>query len=127
MPSILIATGHDVAPESMEPFVIQPQTVGLIPTRRSLAISGRVLDEAEYWPLTWPLFETEANYRAILTQCGLLTAKTALVSVQIEDENYDVIVRNATAIKPQIGTDGGRSDMFLKGVTILLTRLLVQA
>lgn len=122
---ILLDIGHNVTP--VTPFDIEPETPGLIPTRRQNAISGRVIDEAEYYPLTWPLFETQEDYQTTLTQCGLLVAKTALVSVQIEDENYDPILRNAVAVKPQVGTDGGRSDGFLKGFTVLLTRLQAQA
>lgn len=123
----LIATGYDVAADDMDPWIIQPQTPGMIPTRRQDAASGRVIDELFYVPLTWPLFETDDDYRAILTQCGLLVATTALVSVQVQDQNYDWVVRNAVAKKPQIGTDGSRQDMFLKGFMILLIKLSAQA
>lgn len=122
---ILLDIGHNVTP--VTPFDIEPQTPGLMSTRRQNAISGRVIDEGLYYPLIWPLFDTKEDYQAILTQSGLLVATTSLVSVQIEDENFEPIIRNATAVKPQIGTDGQRNDMFLQNFTILLIKLQAQS
>lgn len=125
MSEVLIATGHNVTPTI--PFVIAPQTPGMIPTRRQFGASGRVIDELFYVPLTWPLFDLEEDYQAILTQGGVLVATTALVSVQVQDQNYDWVIRNATAVKPQIGVDGSRKEMFLQDFTILLIKLSAQA
>lgn len=123
MTDFLIATGHNVTPTV--PFDPQPQVLGMVPTRRLLALSGAVIDESPYVPFTWPLLDTEDDYRAILTQCGLLTATTALVSVYIQDQNYDWVYRNGTAVKPEIGTDG-RRDFFLQNFTVSVIDLRAQ-
>lgn len=121
----LIAVGHNVAVEDMLPFDPQPETPGMIPTRRTNALSGKVIDEGLYVPYTWPLFDLDEDYRAILAQCGLLTATTALVSIYAQDENYDWVARNGMAIKPEIGTDG-RRDFFLQNFTIRVIDLRAQ-
>lgn len=124
----LIAVGHDVAPEDMTPFDPQPSTIGLQYTRRQYAASGGVTDELPFIDLVFELFDDDpADYQAVLTLSGLLVARTALVSVQIEDENYDPVVRNGRAVKPFIGSDGQRSEMFLKGFVLLIKSLRAQA
>lgn len=122
-----IAVGHDVAPEDMTPFDPQPSTKGLQYNRRSYAISGAVIDEGPFIEFDFGLFEDEAAYQAVLTLSGLLVATTCLVSVSIEDENYDPAVRNGTAVKPFIGSDGQRSDLFLNNFVLLVRGLRPQA
>ncbi len=99
---------------NLAPFVLEPATIGLQHTRRSYAASGRVIDELGFVELNFSVLpEDDADYRALLTQCGLLTATTALVTVQIQDENYNWVRRNGTIVKPSIGTDGQRSDFLV--------------
>lgn len=122
-----IAVGHDVAPEDMTPFDPQPSTIGMQYTRRQFAASGGVTDELPFIDLNFGLLEEPADYQAVLTLSGLLVARTALVSVSIEDENYDPVVRNGKAVKPFIGSDGQRSDMELKNFVLLIKSLRPQA
>lgn len=122
-----IAIGHDVAAEDMTAFDPQPSTRGMQYTRRQFAASGGVTDELPFIDLVFELLEDPADYQAILTLSGLLVATTALVSVQIEDENYDPVLRNGRAAKPFIGSDGQRSDMELKGFVLLIKSLQAQA
>lgn len=123
-----IAVGHDVAPEDHTPFDPQPSSIGPQYTRRQYAASGGVTDELPFIDLVFELFEDEpADYQAVLTLSGLLVAKTALVSVSIEDDNYDPIVRNGRAVRPQIGVDGSRQDGFLKNFVLLIKNLRAQA
>lgn len=112
----LIATGHDVALGSLAALVPQPSTVGYRHGRRSHAASGIVVDELPFVEFDYSAIFSESGaddataYQALLTQCGLLTATTAEVTVYVQDENYDWIQRNGTIVKPQIGVDGQRSD-----------------
>lgn len=122
-----IAVGHDVAPEDMTAFDPQPSTIGLQYTRRQYAASDRVLDELPFIELNFGVFEEIEDYQGVLTLSGLLVARTALVSVQIEDENYDPIVRNGTAQKPFIGSEGQRSETFLSNFVLLIKSLKAQA
>lgn len=123
-----IAIGHDIPPEDHTPFDPQPSSIGMQHTRRQFAASGGVTDELPFIDFLFELLEDEpADYQAVLTLSGLLVAKTALVSVSIEDENYDPVVRNGRAVKPLIGSDGQRSDMFLKNFVLLIKQLRAQA
>lgn len=121
-----IATGADVALESLTPFDPQPNTVGLLYMRRSYAASGEVIDEGAYWEYRWDALEID-EYQAILTQSGLLTEKTAIVSANGPDDNYDEAIRNGVAVKPKIGSDGQRENTFLRGFTMIIKQLTVQA
>lgn len=126
MTTYAIATGWDVALESLTPFDPQPLSVGLLYDRRQYAASGLVLDENPYWEYRFGLFEDDAQYVAVLTQCGLLTARTALVSATGPDDTYGDAIRNGVAVRPFIGSDGQR-DFFLKGFVILVKSLRAQA
>lgn len=123
----MIADGHDVPPESMSPFDPQPRTEGMQYTRRQYAASGIVVDEAPFVEFLWSMFETGAQYRATLTQAGVLVARTALVSLYLEDDTFDGIVRNATIVRPFIGSDGKRTNYWLADFVLLAKNLQAQA
>lgn len=121
-----IATGANVALESLVPFDPQPTTVGLLYMRRSYAASGAIIDEGPYWEYRWDaLFEEE--YQAILTQAGLDSATTAIVSANGPNDTYNEAIRNGVAVKPKVGSDGGRDNMFLRNFTLLIKNLTAQA
>lgn len=124
MPEYKISLGHDITPTA--PLVPQPQTIGMPPTRRTLALSGLVTDELPYVPFFWS-FLTMPQYTALLTQCGLLTATTALVSVYVQDQNYDWVTRNGTIVKPEIGKDAQRENYRVRDVTFYVINLRVQS
>lgn len=121
-----IATGADVAPESLTPFEPQPSTVGLLYARRQFAASGAVIDELPYWAYRWDVL-TEEEYQAILALAGLDSATTAEVSANGPDDMYDEAIRNGIAVRPQIGSEGSRDNMFLRNFTIIIKSLRAQA
>ncbi len=121
-----IATGAGVALESLTAFDPQPTTVGLLYARRQYAASGSVTDEVPYWQYQWDVLEID-EYAAILTLSGLLVAKTAIVSANGPDDNYEEAIRNGVAVKWQIGTDGQREGTFLRNFTLLVKQLQAQA
>lgn len=121
-----IATAADTPLESLVPFEPQPSTVGLLYMRRLYAASGSIIDEGPYWAYRWDVL-TEEEYQAILTLCGLDAATTAVVSANGPDDLYEEAIRNGVAVRPQIGNDGSRDNMFLRDFTIIVKSLTVQA
>lgn len=123
----LIATGHDIALESLVAIVPQPRTVGYQYGRRQYAANGSIIDEAPFVSLQWDMIATDTEYQSLLSQFGLTSATTANVSVYIQDERYNWIVRNAVAVLPFVGTDVARDNYFIRNVTILLKNIRVQS
>jgi len=120
------ALTHNVVLGSLVVIEPQPRTVGYQHGRRSFAASGIVVDELPHVELQWDMIETVAQYQALLAQFGLTTASTANVSVYVQDERYNWIIRNAVAVLPQIGTDGERSNYFFRNFVIILKDIRVQ-
>lgn len=123
MPYLVLA-GWDNPLEDLLP--VKCSTMGLQYTRRQFAASGAVIDELPYIELNFSTINI-TRYQALLTQFGLLVAITAPVSVYVQDQNFDWILRNGTAVKPEIGTDGRRQNYWLKDFTILVKSLRAQA
>lgn len=123
----LVATGFDEPLEDLDPIVPQPRTEGMQYTRRQYAASGIVVDELPFVELLWSMLDPAAEYQALLAQFGLTTANTAEVSVYVQDEYYNWILRNGIAVKPFIGSDGSRTNYFLRDFTILVKSLRAQA
>jgi hypothetical protein len=122
----LLAQGHDVALEDLDPIVPQPATAGMQYGRRQEAASGDVIYEAPFVEFEFSTLSVAA-YQSLLTQFDLAApATTADVSVYIQDEDYNWIIRNGVAVKPQIGTDGERSRFHLRNFTILVKNLRAQ-
>lgn len=126
MPYLVLA-GHDQPLEDLLPVDPQPRTEGLQYTRRQYAASGIVIDENPFVELLWSMLDPAAEYQALLAQFDLTTATTAPVSVYVQDEYYNWILRNGTAVKPFIGSDGKRDNYFLRDFTILIKNLQAQA
>lgn len=123
----LWAPGWDQPLESLLPIDPQPATVGLQYNRRQFAASGIVIDEGPFWELLFSALEDGNMYKGLLTQSGLLVAKTAPMSVYGPDENYDPILRNVTMVKPLIGSDGARKAMWHSDFVFLAKNLVAQA
>lgn len=121
-----VATGHDIALGSLTAIDPQPRTKGLQYARRSYAASGIVIDELAFVELEWSMIETETQYLALLTQFGLNAATSANVSIYVQDETYQWILRNGKAIRPLIGSDGARENFFIRDITILVNNLSAQ-
>lgn len=124
--SYLILAGHDQPLEDLLPVVGQCSSIGLQYTRRQFAASGIVVDELPFIELNFSTLNI-TRYQALLTQTGLLVATTGPVSVYIPDQNFNWILRNGTAVKPEIGTDGQRTNYWLKDFTFLVKSLQAQA
>lgn len=122
-----IALGHDVAPEDMAPIDPQPRTEGMQYTRRQNAASGIVIDEAPFVLFEWSMLDPASEYQNLLDQFGLTTETTAPVSIYVQDQNYEWVLRNATVVKPLIGTDGGRNNFFIRDIVIVAKNLQAQA
>jgi hypothetical protein len=122
----LLGQGHDVALEDLDPIVPQPATRGMQYGRRQEAASGDVIYEAPYIEFEFSTLSVAA-YQSLLTQFGLTApATTADVSVYIQDEDYNWIIRNGVAVKPQISVDGQRDRYHLRNFTILVKNIRVQ-
>jgi len=120
-----IKPGHGVALVTLVAFDPQPRCEGLEYTRRIPMPDGTVLDEGPFFRLMWDYFETAAAYQAVLTLSGLISAKSALVTVTGPDENYNESRFNATIIKPRTGQDISRRNFYIRGI-MLLCRDLVE-
>lgn len=125
MSEYLLALGHNITPTvALDP---QPRTLGMQYGRRSYALSGAIIDENPFVELEYSALEDGDMYVSLLTQCGLLVAKFALVSVQVQDENYDWVYRNGVIVKPQLGVDGQRENYQFTDFSFLVHSLRVQA
>lgn len=119
----LLGLGHDVDLEDLLPLDPQPATVGYLFGRRSYAASGAVIDELPHVEYLYSALEDAEMYQSLLSQTGLLVATTALVTVYVQDENYEWSLFNGRIVKPLIGTDGQRSNFWLNGFTFLVHSL----
>lgn len=122
-----IGLGHDLALESLTPLDPQPATPGMLFGRRSYALSSDVIDELPYVPFRYSAFGTIEEYQSVLSQFGLLTALTSLVTVYVQDRTYDWVLRNGVAVAPLIGQDGQRNNFFLRDFEIVVHGLRAQA
>lgn len=127
MTQYMVHTGHNTPLISLSAMVPQPRTDGLQYARRQYAASGIVLDELPFVELKWSMFDGVSEYTTLLTQFGLSSASYSYVSVYVQDENFSWILRNATALKPQINVDGSRNNFMLRDFTILLKNLQAQS
>lgn len=127
MTQYLVDDAHDTALGSLSAIIPQPATIGLQYARRQYAASGIVIDELPFVELNWSMLDRGGEYQALLAQFGLTTATSAPVSIYVQDENYNWILRNGTAVKPFIGSDGSRTNYFLRDFTILVKSLSAQA
>lgn len=127
MTQYLVLAGHDNPLEDLLPINPQPATIGMEHTRRQFAASGIVIDELPFVSLNWSMLDRGAEYQALLAQFDLTTATTADVSVYVQDEYFNWVLRNGTAVKPFIGQDGSRTQFFLRDFTILIKSLRAQA
>lgn len=121
----LWAPGHDVALEDLLVVIGQCSSIGMQFARRQYAASGIVVDELPYIELNFSTLNI-SRYQSLLTQIDLLTATTGPVSVYIPDQNFNWVLRNGTAVKPEIGTDGQRTNYWLKDFTFLVKNLQAQ-
>lgn len=125
----LIGIGHDVDEEDMVPFVPQPRTRGMQYDSREYSADLDIVDELPYVDFMWNVIGQ--NYRDIywdlLGLAGLQTANTAEVSVKLEDNRYQPVLKNGIAQLPQIGEDGDRREYMLRDFVITVHSLRNQA
>jgi hypothetical protein len=121
-----VATGHDVALESLNAMSPQPQAGIIRYTRRSSAASGAVHDEGAFVPLTWQILDYGVTaYQALLTQFGLNAAKTADVTVLVRSETLADVRMNGKAIRPMF--DEGLSWSRFKPTEVVILVINLEA
>jgi hypothetical protein len=124
MSTYRIKTGHGVALASLVAFDPQPRCYGLEYTREMSMPDGSVVVEGPFFMLRWSMNESDVQYRAILTACGLVAARTAQVTVYGPDDLYNWVRYNATAVRPLVGRDVTRDQFFIQNVAILFKDLV---
>lgn len=119
MPNFMIGEGHGLEVDDLEAFTpYQPLTPGIQYTRRTPTPGGPV-KEGAYYPFLFTIL-TEEQWQDLLTQCGLLSADTAEVTIYAQDENYDWLLYDGEAIKPPLA---GRRGFHLRDMTINVIKL----
>lgn len=126
MTQYLWAPSHNVALVDLLPIDPQPSTIGWEYTREQYAASGIVIQEAPFVRMNWSMLESTDQYQDLLDQIDLMTDITAPISVYLQDERYNWVLRNAVAVLPLIGSQGSRNNYFLRDFTILLKNLQAQ-
>lgn len=129
MSTYKVALGHDVALESLTDIDPQPHTPGLEYARRSYAVDGTVEDEYPHVNLEFRLPLTVTQLQALYTQFGVGSAKTAEVTVYVQDSGdaFSWQRLNGVAVQPLMGADGARDGFFVQGLVILVKRLQTPA
>lgn len=92
------------------------------PTQRDHS-DGSPIDQALYAPVTYQLFDLDEDYQAELAKYGLLEAQSAKVTLYAPSETFEWKRYNGTAIQPELGTDGSRTEGFLKNFVIYVKDL----
>lgn len=121
MSQYLIAIGHDVALEELDPITPQPGSEGVRPMRRTYAADGSVHEEGLYIDLAFGEHPA-ATYGALLAQFGLDSAPVAAVTLYAPGQDYSFVRWNGYAVLPEIGRDVRRRGYFV-GITILVREL----
>lgn len=124
MSTYKVAAGHGVALVSLVQIAPQPTSGGIKATQRTYGTSGKVHEMGLFATLEWSVIETPADYAALLAQFGLTSALDASVTVYIRNSAFSYARYNATAVRPQLGTDGEWNNYFLRNVVIVLKKLV---
>lgn len=117
-----VADGHNQgsATSAISP---QPRCEGIQVTRRNFAADGSVIDEAEYVEFIFDLVGSVSEYQSILTQFGILNAKTNEVTIDVRDATFANVEKNGLAIQPRIGHDVRWQRYFPRDIVILVRDL----
>lgn len=119
-----VKVGHDNPLIDLVTISPQPRSSGLKATERTYGIGASgVFELAPYCELVWDVLETETEYTTLLTAFGLSSSLTSSVTVYIRNSAYAYARYNATAVRPQIGTDGQWDNFYLRNFVILLKNL----
>jgi hypothetical protein len=110
----LTSPADDLAP--------QPRCEGLQYTRE-VPLGGDIFVEGAYFVLIWDILDEISAYTTILNKCGLLSARTANVTVYGPTENYGWTTYNAEAVRPLVGAQVTRNRFFIRNVQILFRNL----
>lgn len=122
-----IATGHDIALNSLNVFSPQPMAEGIRATRRTHAASGDVYDEAKYVELVWTVVETPTELDTILDYFGMGGVPILHqndVTVYVRNELYIYTRYNGVAVFPQLGRDLRWKSYFPRNLTMLIKNLV---
>lgn len=124
MAYMVSSTGHDVPLLNLNTITPQPRSRGIQATRRSYAADGSVHESGLYIELVFDFKETPTDYQTLLTTFGLsATVATNDVTVLIPNPAYSETRYNGTAVRPEVGRDVARENMFLRDIVILIRDL----
>jgi hypothetical protein len=120
-----IATGHDVALLSLVALIPQPRCAGLMFARRTYAADGSIFQEKAYQEWVFDVLNV-TDYQALCIACGIGTSGvlSAQVTIQGLDAFYNFTRFNAIVVRPNIGSDGQRSNFYLRNFTLLFRDLV---
>lgn len=125
MAQYLLENGHGVALVDLDAIVPQPAGGGVMVVQRNFSASGAVHEIGKFAVLKWNVLESAAEYAALLAQFGLDgTNLTSSVTVYIRNEFFAFARYNATAVRPQMGTDIDWTDYFPRNIRIVLKNLV---
>lgn len=123
MSTYRVATGHDVALESLSDIDPQPSSPGIEYTGTSEAASGAVSKQGPFVRLKFSVLEDATMYDSILTQFGLDAADYANVTVYVRDERWQWVRKNGRALLPLIGSEATWEQYFPRNITIIVRNL----
>lgn len=114
---------HDVALVSLTTLDPQPRSSGVMSSRDDFVGDGSVVEHGLYVELEWDVLESSTEYQTILTVFGLLSARSADVTIYARDAVYNWKRFNGKAIRPQPSWN----QYFARNVVILVRDLEVLA
>lgn len=117
MPNFGIAIGNDNAAGVTDFVPYQPLTPGIQYARRTPTPEG-IKEEGPFIIFTFGLL-SEVQFRALKTQSGIIAARTSLVTLYAQDDNYDWVYWNGRAIAPKLT----RRGYFMNDVPLLIRSL----
>lgn len=122
-----IGTGANVPLVDLVTLDPQPRCEGLQYGRITHTAGGGQVLEAPHAILLWDMIESESDYAALLTQFGLNSATTAMVTVTLPNALYESTRYNGRAVRPVAGQTVRRNNFFVREVAILVRGLVVAA
>lgn len=122
MSSYKVKTGHNQAADDLVLITPQPRSKGIQYTRRTVSGDGTIINEGPFVEFVWDTIANKTMFQSILTQFGLASVYSALVTVSVRGDNFDYARKNGKALRPTPG-DGVEWDIFPRNLTIIVRDL----
>jgi hypothetical protein len=100
-----VGIGADLPAFALTRLTPQPHCKGVRVTRRSESHNNRHLDEALWLLFEYNVLESEAEYREVLDQWGLLDAKQVTITCTARDADHNWQRWVGIATRPEMGVD----------------------